>query len=81
MPLTTNIAESSNIRQQKNSSSNIFLHSLTVALNLTIQETIVRYDTDDFNIEINKFIQHKHIVDIKFATNSSLCALIMYEDL
>ena len=38
MPLTTNIAESSNIRQQKNSSSNIFLHSLTVALNLTIQD-------------------------------------------
>ncbi|PLT13119.1 MFS transporter, partial [Lactobacillus crispatus] len=29
--------ESSNIRQQKNSSSNIFLHNLTVALNLTIQ--------------------------------------------
>ena len=40
MPLTTNIAESSNIRQQKNSSSNIFLHSLTVALNLTIQGRI-----------------------------------------
>ena len=37
MPLTTNIAESSNITQQRNSSSNIFLHSLTVALNLTIQ--------------------------------------------
>ncbi|MBI1717067.1 peptidase M13 [Lactobacillus crispatus] len=37
MPLTTNIAESSNITQQKNSSSNIFPHSLTVALNLTIQ--------------------------------------------
>ncbi|MCT3599501.1 MFS transporter, partial [Lactobacillus amylovorus] len=27
-----------NIRQQKNSSSNTFLHSLTVALNLTIQD-------------------------------------------
>ena len=38
MPLTTNTVESSNIRQQKNSSSNTFLHSLTVALNLTIQE-------------------------------------------
>ena len=37
MPLTANIAESSNITQQKNSSSNISLHSLTVALNLTIQ--------------------------------------------
>jgi hypothetical protein len=44
-------------------------------------KTIVRYDTDDFDIEVNKFIQHKHIVDIKFTTNSSLCALIMYEDL
>ena len=38
MPLTANIVESSNITQQRNSSSNIFLHSLTVALNLTIQE-------------------------------------------
>ena len=37
MPLTTNIAESSNITQQRNSSSNISLHNLTVALNLTIQ--------------------------------------------
>ena len=36
--LTTNIAESSNITQQKNSSSNISLHNLTVALKLTIQE-------------------------------------------
>ena len=44
-------------------------------------KTIVRYDTDDFDIEVNKFIQHKNIVDIKFITNSSLCALIMYEDL
>ncbi len=41
MPLTTNIAESSNIRQQKNSSSNISLHNLTVALNLTIQEELI----------------------------------------
>ena len=38
MPLTTNIAESTNITQQKNSSSNISLHNLTVALKLTIQE-------------------------------------------
>ncbi|ORE84749.1 hypothetical protein B6C82_05970, partial [Lactobacillus crispatus] len=38
MPLTANIVESFNITQQKNSSSNIFPHSLTVALNLTIQE-------------------------------------------
>ncbi|MCZ3675069.1 LytTR family transcriptional regulator DNA-binding domain-containing protein, partial [Lactobacillus crispatus] len=38
MPLTTNIAESSNITQQRNSSSNISLHNLTVALNLTIQD-------------------------------------------
>ena len=38
MPLTTNIAESSNITQQKNSSSNISLHNLTtVAIKLTIQ--------------------------------------------
>ena len=40
MPLTTNIAESSNITQQRNSSSNISLHNLTVALNLTIQGKI-----------------------------------------
>ncbi|EEJ72675.1 hypothetical protein HMPREF0548_0439, partial [Lactobacillus ultunensis DSM 16047] len=33
----TNIAESSNITQRKNSSSNISLHNLTVALNLIIQ--------------------------------------------
>ena len=39
MPLTANIVESFNITQQKNSSSNIFPHSLTVALNLTIQGT------------------------------------------
>ena len=39
MPLTANIAESSNITQQKNSSSNISLHNLTVALNLTIQRS------------------------------------------
>ena len=39
MPLTANIVESSNITQQKNSSSNTFLHSLTVALNLTIQRS------------------------------------------
>lgn len=44
-------------------------------------KTIVRYDTDDFDIEINKFIQHKHILDIKFIADSSLCALIMYEDI
>ena len=37
MPLTANIVESFNITQQKNSSSNIFPHGLTVALNLTIQ--------------------------------------------
>ena len=37
MPLTTSIAESSNITRQKNSSSNISLHNLTVALKLTIQ--------------------------------------------
>ncbi|ORE84904.1 hypothetical protein B6C82_05285, partial [Lactobacillus crispatus] len=41
MPLTANIVESFNITQQKNSSSNIFPHSLTVALNLTIQEKII----------------------------------------
>ena len=41
MPLTTNIAESPNITQQRNSSSNIFLHSLTVALNLSIQEKLI----------------------------------------
>lgn len=41
MPLTTNIAESSSIRQQKNSSSNISLHNLTVALNLIIQEELI----------------------------------------
>ena len=49
MPLTTNIAESSNITQQRNSSSNIFLHSLTVALNLTIQEKI-KYKDDLENL-------------------------------
>ena len=40
MPENILPAESSNIRQQKNSSSNTFLHSLTVALNLTIQVNI-----------------------------------------
>ena len=44
MPLTTNTAESSNITQQRNSSSNIFLHSLTVALNLTIQRNYYSYE-------------------------------------
>ena len=44
-------------------------------------KTIVRYDADDFDIEINKFIKHKHILDIKFIVDSSLCALIIYEDI
>lgn len=50
-------------------------------------KTIVRYDTDDFNIEVNKFIQHKHIVDIKFSVlsdsnndNYIFSALITYEE-
>ena len=55
MPLTTNTAESSNIRQQKNSSSNTFLHSLTVALNLTIQE---KEPTDIEWLNINDMIKH-----------------------
>lgn len=50
-------------------------------------KTIVRYDTDDFNIEVNKFIQHKHIVDIKFNvcrdSNDyyAFSALIIYEEM
>ena len=48
MPLTTNIAESSNITQQKNSSSNMFLYNLTVALNLTIQALYRIFSGIDF---------------------------------
>ncbi len=48
MPLTTNIAESSDITQQKNSSSNMFLYSLTVALNLTIQALYKIFSGIDF---------------------------------
>jgi hypothetical protein len=56
MPLTTNIAESSNITQQRNSSSNIFLHSLTVALNLTIQD----YKIYNYFIDASTYINAKY---------------------
>ncbi|MBI1711314.1 transcriptional regulator [Lactobacillus crispatus] len=57
MPLTTNIAESSNITQQRNSSSNISLHNLTVALNLTIQDLFnFRKLSKEFNKTVLKII-------------------------
>ena len=56
MPLTTNTVESSNIRQQKNSSSNTFLHSLTVALNLTIQVLEKEYSNIQYAFPCLKII-------------------------
>ena len=51
MPLTANIVESFNITQQKNSSSNIFPHSLTVALNLTIQDYFLLNQNKELSTE------------------------------
>ena len=56
MPLTTNIAESTNITQQKNSSSNISLHNLTVALKLTIQAFIFYSNTQKSFTKIKKVV-------------------------
>lgn len=50
-------------------------------------KTIVNWQEDWFDDEINKFIQHKHIVDIKFSVlfdsnddNYIFSALITYEE-
>ncbi len=50
-------------------------------------KTIVNWQEDWFDDEINEFIQHKHIVDIKFSVlsgsnndNYIFSALITYEE-
>ena len=50
-------------------------------------KTITHIRNDWFDDEINEFIQHKHVVDIKFTLcldsndHNIYSALIMYEDI
>ncbi|CCI81594.1 hypothetical protein [Lactobacillus hominis] len=49
-------------------------------------KTVGAFDTNTLDIEINKFIRDKHVVDIKFSSffdeidGANFLALIMYED-
>lgn len=51
-------------------------------------KTITNIRNDWFDDEINEFIQHKHVIDIKFSilfdpndNGYTFSALIMYEDI
>lgn len=43
-------------------------------------KTISGITSDRFDIKINKFIKHKHIMDIKFTIDEHFHALIIYEE-